>query len=136
MKIGFSFGRCIRDIVKGEVNINDVLVIIARTWMDDMDAVSDVVNQYMYERGYLLGLDENECQRVAAELFKSGRVHQPRALTKGLSRPQVPNDNYVWMDVVPTNVSDLPAIQEAWDAYQMVLKLCEQVPDSESAPKN
>lgn len=136
MKIGFSFGRCIRDIVNGEVKIDDVLVIIARTWMDDLDTVSDVVNQYLYQHGYLLGLDEIECQRVAAELFNSGRIHQPRALTKGKARPAVPNDDYVWMDVVPTNVSDLPAIQEAWDAYQMVLMLCERVPDVETAPKN
>jgi len=31
MKIGFSFGRCVRDIVKGIVDIDDVMCVIART---------------------------------------------------------------------------------------------------------
>ena len=31
MKIGLSYSRCIRDIVEGKVDINDVLVIISRT---------------------------------------------------------------------------------------------------------
>jgi hypothetical protein len=31
MKIGFSYSRCVRDIVEGDVNIDDVLIIIART---------------------------------------------------------------------------------------------------------
>jgi hypothetical protein len=136
MKIGFSFGRCIRDIVNGTVKLDDVLVIIARTWMDDMDVVADVVHQYMYQRGYLLGLDEIECQRVAAELFKSGRIHQPRALTKGAARQTIPFDQYVWMDVTPTNASDIPAVQAAWENYQMVLKLCTELPDAEDAPTN
>ena len=31
MKIGLSYSRCILDIVEGRVDINDVLVVIART---------------------------------------------------------------------------------------------------------
>jgi hypothetical protein len=34
MKIGLSYSRCIRDIVEGKVDIDDVLVIIARTDFD------------------------------------------------------------------------------------------------------
>ena len=34
MKIGLSYSRCVRDIVDGVVNINDVLVVIARTDFD------------------------------------------------------------------------------------------------------
>jgi hypothetical protein len=34
MKIGLSYSRCVRDIVDGVVDIDDVLVIIARTDFD------------------------------------------------------------------------------------------------------
>ena len=34
MKIGLSYSRCVRDIVDGKVDIDDVLVIIARTDFD------------------------------------------------------------------------------------------------------
>lgn len=34
MKIGLSYSRCVRDIVDGVVNIDDVLVVIARTDFD------------------------------------------------------------------------------------------------------
>jgi hypothetical protein len=37
MKIGLSYSRCIRDIVDGVVDINDVLVVIARTNFDPYD---------------------------------------------------------------------------------------------------
>ncbi len=34
MKIGLSYSRCVRDIVDGRVDIDDVLIIIARTDFD------------------------------------------------------------------------------------------------------
>jgi hypothetical protein len=34
MKIGLSYSRCVRDIVDGAVDINDVLVLITRTDFD------------------------------------------------------------------------------------------------------
>jgi len=38
MKIGLSYSRCVRDIVDGVVDINDVLVIISRTDFDPHDS--------------------------------------------------------------------------------------------------
>ena len=38
MKIGLSYSRCIRDIVDGKVDIDDVLVLITRTDFDPRDA--------------------------------------------------------------------------------------------------
>ena len=43
MKIGFSFGRCLGSIVRGEVSIDDVLVIIARTHMPKEEHVQEVL---------------------------------------------------------------------------------------------
>jgi hypothetical protein len=38
MKIGLSYSRCVRDIVDGVVDIDDVLVLITRTDFDPRDA--------------------------------------------------------------------------------------------------
>jgi hypothetical protein len=37
MKIGLSYSRCVRDIVDGVVDINDILVIVSRTDFDPHD---------------------------------------------------------------------------------------------------
>ena len=37
MKIGLSYSRCVRDIVDGKVDIDDVLIIVSRTNFDPRD---------------------------------------------------------------------------------------------------
>jgi len=78
MKIGFSLGRCIRDIVNGDVNYNDVAYIIAATAIRDEEQLKHVIDDYLYRRDYLEGLDEAACQKIAADLYNSGKVLQPR----------------------------------------------------------
>lgn len=126
MKIGFSFGRCIRDIVKGEVKIEDVTVIIARTRMSNLDDVRYVVGEYMYRNDYLYGLDKDDCQRVAAELYNSGRIHQPRLY--GVN-PVIPGDDHIWMDLLPTRASDNEMVQSAWEQYRVALTLVNGIPE-------
>lgn len=136
MKIGFSFGRCIRDIVTGVVKIEDVLCIIARTNVTRQQ-LPWLVDEYSYEPTYLRGLDRDACIKVAEELMDRGLIHQPR--TVGSHRSAVPS-GFVWMDVVPTvnEISEFPAVQEAWDSYQMALRLTksQDLPDEAQAPTN
>ena len=68
MKIGFSLGRCVRDIVRGDVSIDDVAFIIAATNIHDEEQLSRVIENYLYEPTYLNGLDGEQCQSVALEL--------------------------------------------------------------------
>ena len=132
MKIGFSFGRCVGSIVRGEVALDDVMCIIARTHMETAEQVTGVIDQYLYMPGYLDGLDENKCHEVGLELFKSGRILEPRA--HGIRPMQVPRD-YVWMDLFPT-VPDVTnaGLQSAWEHYRMMLELAEQVPEPGFVP--
>jgi hypothetical protein len=130
MKIGFSFGRCIRDIVKGEVDINDVLVIVARTRMPALDQVVTVIRDYMYRDDYLLGLDEEECQRVGAELFESGRVHQARLESGNIWGMGMVHRDAVWADVVPTTHMN-EQVKEAWNQYRFLLNMTSNIPEQE-----
>jgi hypothetical protein len=125
MKIGFSLGRCVRDIVKGDVTIDDVAFIIAATSIHDEPQLANVIEQYMY-RGddYLYGLDEAKCQEVALDLWKTNKILQPRR--QGLHRHRQP-ENAVWVDMYPTLNSNSDAVKKSWDAYRFMLHMVENV---------
>jgi hypothetical protein len=133
MKIGFSFGKCVRDIVNGTVDINDVVVIVARTRLRDTADVEDVIFEYAERPEYLRGLDVQECQRVAVKLYNDGKIHQPRNFGQYFSGA-IPQE-YVWMDLFPTNNSDNPMVQKAWDSYRMLMKLgsTDSIPNAKGA---
>ena len=125
MKIGFSLGRCIRDIVTGDVSINDVAFIIAATSIRDPDEhLEAVIEDYMYRPGYLDGLDRDKCMEVAKELFNSSRILQPRR--EGMHRHMQP-ENAVWVDMFPTVATQNESVKSAWDAYRFMLHMVENV---------
>jgi hypothetical protein len=124
MKIGFSFGRCIRDIVNGDVDLKDVAFIITATNMRDPEHLANVIKVYMGERNYLLGLDYDRCLEVASQLWETNRIIQPRA--QGLQRHAQP-ENSVWVDMFPTELSENEAVKHAWNAYRFMLHMVENV---------
>lgn len=125
MKMGFSLGRCVRDIVKELVDIDDVAFIIAATSIQDEPQLANVIEQYMYrDDDYLYGLDESKCQEVALELWKTNKILQPRR--QGIHRHRQP-ENSVWVDMFPTELSENPSVKSAWDAYRFMLHMTENV---------
>ena len=136
MKIGFSFGRCLGSIVRGEVALEDVMVIIARTNMPQEEHVRGVVAEYMNRRGYLQGLDQTECERVGLELFNSGRILEPRANNIGAGT-SVPRD-YIWMDLFPTAPcgTENESVTAAWEQYRMLITMVEQLPEHGYIPEH
>jgi hypothetical protein len=124
MKIGFSLGRCIRDIVKGEIALDDVAFIIAATNIHSEEQLAQVVDSYLYRDDYLYMLDEQRCREVALELWNSNRILQPRR--QGMHRHKQP-ENSVWVDMFPTLNSNNEAVKKAWDAYRFMLHMVENV---------
>lgn len=132
MKIGFSFGRCIRDIVNGSVDISDVYLIIARTLIHDSSQIDEVIEEYLFRPEYLNGLDESSCYKVARDLYHSGKIYQPRLF--GYS-PRIVSNEAVWMDLAPTIMGedqDAEQVRAAWRNYQLALKMTslKKFPDS------
>jgi len=125
MKICFSLGRCVRDIVRNDVGIDDVAFIIAATCITDKEHLNGVIKNYMF-RGddYLYGLDEEKCQEVALELWESNRILQPRR--EGMARHRQP-ENAVWVDMYPTVVSKNEAVNNAWNSYRIMIHMIENV---------
>lgn len=124
MKIGFSLGRCIRDIVTKKVDINDVAYIIAATNIANTESLKTVIEEYNWRIGYLEGLDPEECQKVALCLWKAKCILQPRR--EGLPGPRCAEDS-IWVDIFPTVLSETASVKNAWNDYQLVLKLTENV---------
>ena len=131
MKIGLSYSRCVRDIAEGRVDIDDVLVIIART---DFDPQDDDQWRGIWS-GYCLGGrsnpewgnydfdskdDEDKFRSVSVDLWKSGKFHQPRKFGAHPSRrPEF------WLEAVlpDSELESRPAVKEAWDQFQMLASL-------------
>jgi hypothetical protein len=124
MKIGFSLGRCIRDIVNGEVTVDDVAFIIAATNIHDKEQLSRVIDAYLWEPTYLSGLDEDKCKEVASILWDTNRILQPRR--EGMHRHKQP-ENSVWVDMFPTKPTANDNVKRAWDSYRLMLHMIENV---------
>lgn len=131
MKIGFSLGRCIRDIVKENVSIDDVAFIIAATNIYSKEQLKHIIEDYMYrDDDYLYGLNEEQCQAVALDLWTSNRILQPRR--QGMHRHRQP-ENAVWVDMFPTVASESAAVKTAWDTYRFMLHMVENVDQEDMA---
>jgi hypothetical protein len=133
VKIGLSYSRCVRDIVDGTVDINDVLIIITRT---DFDPRNDEQWNSIwtgYGGGQTLGSvwsnpewnnygpeREEEFRKTSIDLLETGRLHQPRQFGTRPSRR-----SEVWLEaVLPSSELDRnPAAREAWDRFQTIAGL-------------
>jgi hypothetical protein len=133
MKIGLSYSRCVRDIVDGTVDIDNVLLIIARTNFDphNDEQWSGIWKGYgggqTFGNPYsnpewinYLAEDEDRFRSVSIELWETGRLHQPRKF--GVHPRRLP---YYWMETtLPSEELDrFPAVKSAWDQFQIVAGL-------------
>lgn len=124
MKIGFSLGRCIRDIVNGDISIDDVAFIITATNIRERIHIESVMIYYETSPEYLYGLDHERCMEVAYKLWDSNKLIQPRR--QGLHRHQQP-ENSVWVDMFPTVLSKKESVKKAWDNYRCMVHMIENV---------
>jgi hypothetical protein len=129
MKIGLSFSRCVRDIVEGRVDINDVLVIIARTDFDPTvtEQWEGIWQGYNYSNPEWTGLDEAKTYTTTIELWRTGKLHQPRKFGAWPSRRRE-----FWLEaVLPSDeLEHNPVAKEAWDKFQTLAGLTNVTLDS------
>ncbi len=126
MKIGFSLGRCIRDIVNGDVAYEDVAFIITGTALRDEDAIKWCIDEYVGRRNYLLGLDHETCENMALRLWADGKIFQPRL--QNIPAFHIPEGG-VWADLFPTALAENEAAKKAWESYRFFVHMTSQVPE-------
>ena len=137
MKIGLSYSRCIRDIIDGQVEIKDVLVIVARTnfnphsdeqwkaiWQGyggGSDNPSRFVGMFSAPEWSAYSVtDEQKFRDVTLELYDAGKLHQPRQYGAHPRRL-----DYFWLDTFAPNeeIAKNPAAARAWDNYKLLAGL-------------
>lgn len=147
MKIGLSYSRCIRDIVEGKVDIDDVLIIIART---DFDPHDDKQWKGIWEgyaggsnRGSMIRMfagsnpewagygdeDEDLFRSVSIELWEQGKFHQPRQF--GAHPRRMP---YYWLETIlpDDELKNNSAVAKAFEHFQILAGLSNVKLDKES----
>jgi len=129
MKIGLSYSRCLKDIIEGTVDINDVLIIIARTDFNPHDDdewrgiwagySKDAFFSYPEWSNYN-DSDEQRFRDVTIELYDSGRLHQPRKFGAHAVRR-----DEVWLEAVlpSSELENNLAAKTAWEHFQTVAGL-------------
>jgi hypothetical protein len=122
LKIGFSLGRCIRDLVNGKVEINQVVVIICRTRVANEDQLRACIKAYQQRDGYLQGMPWDDCWNVAKQLWDRYLLFQPRL--SGARKVSVPEE-YVWLNLIPEAHENDPVTRHALNKYLVALKLIE-----------
>jgi hypothetical protein len=137
MKIGLSYSRCVRDIVDGVVDINDVLVLITRT---DFDPHNDKQWQEIWqgyhqrdgwsnpEWSHYTNEDQDLFRNISIELYDTGKMHQPRKFGAHPSRrPEI------WLEAVlpSSELKTNSAAKDAWDKFQTIAGLTNVKIDTE-----
>ena len=133
MKIGLSYSRCVRDIVDGNVDIDDVLVVITRTDFDPrIDEQWSNIWQ-SYGGGQQFGNpfsnpewmdypteDEVKFRDISIQLWETGKLHQPRKFgAHPQRRPEI------WLETVlpDSELESRPAVKDAWNNFQLLAGL-------------
>ena len=130
MKIGLSYSRCILDIVEKRVDIEDVLVVVARTNFDPNDneqwtgiwegyTMGGLSNPEWANWAHVEGAEE-KFRDVTLQLWNHGKFHQPR---KFGARPQRRTE--FWLETCLPNdeLERNPMAKQAWDKFQTVAGL-------------
>ena len=137
MKIGLSYSRCVRDIVDGVVDFDDVLIVIARTDFDprDDEQWASIWLGYRKRSGWsnpewddYEDEDESRFRDVSIELWESGKLHQPRKFGAYASRR-----SEIWLEAVlpSSELARNPAAKDAWDKFQLIAGLTDVTLDKD-----
>jgi hypothetical protein len=133
MKVGLSLSRCVRDIYQSKIDINDVIVIVARTNFDPEDDDQWRSIWEGYGGGQRLGSpwsqpewdsipssDEQAVRDICVSLKTSGKLHQPRQFGAHPARL-----SYIWLDTFAPDeeIANNPATKAAWEKYKMLAGL-------------
>lgn len=133
MKVGTSLSRCVKDIYKGVVDIDDVVVVVARTDFDPADDNhwASIWKGYAGGGGFgsmysnpewsnIPAEDEQAVRDICISLKNEGKLHQPRQFGAHPRRM-----TQYWYDMILTDdvVQSNPAAKKAWDNYKTIAGL-------------
>ena len=104
-KLGKSLSFCIKDIISGKVNVEDVSAISTGTKIPDDNVLEEVIEQY--RKSYWRD-DPDLGEEICRKLFEEGRIFQPRL--KG-ETPLLKGGDW-WVDLTPPDFTPEPPFAE------------------------
>ena len=123
--IGTSLGRCLRSILSGEVSSEQVFLISTGTRSETKEQYLGIVKQY-YQYGFgdydITQWSWEEVEKLALELWYSGKIHQPRNFGAG---PLFPTGFELWFEVIPPHLLEEPAAKDLWEKLKVIARLYE-----------
>ena len=133
MLVGTSFGGCIKSLLKGEVHMDDVLVIIARTNAKDLNGILSVVEEYHGTGNPFATKPDNydfseydldEAKQLAQNLYEHGKIHQPRLYNGfgGFVHVEM-SRNEIWIPLAPSPKTDEQMVVDAYNKYMVLRNL-------------
>lgn len=133
MLIGTSFGGCIKSLLKGEVDIDDVLVIITRTAAKDLDSLLNVLEEYhcsgngfatVPDNYNISDMDLDKAKSIASSLYQHGKIHQPRLYNGfgGFVHIEL-SRNQIWIPLAPSPKTDEQMVVDAYNKYMVLRNL-------------
>jgi hypothetical protein len=139
MKVGLSYSRCILDIVEGRVDIEDVLVVVARTDFDPRDDKqwAGIWSGYCHggmsraewsDYDFFNPEDEAKFRQVSTDLWEQGKLHQPR---KFGAHPARRSEFWLETVLVSEEIETNPTVKAAWNNFQVVAGLTNTKLDKE-----
>lgn len=131
MKVGLSYNRCIVDILDGQVQERDVLVIVTGTKFDPHNDQqwADLYGGY-WQAWSKFNYTESDYRDLTIRMYDNGQIHQPRLFDAGrgavgqMTRDGSGGDRR-WRDLVliPKDLDQQPAAKELWDKFRVVARL-------------
>ncbi len=137
MKIGLSYSHCIVDILDGNVDIDQILVIISATNFDvnSDEQWRDIMFGYTVDplRSVWSSIidKEKEIRSLTQRLVSEGKLHQPRMFGSTIRSAYRENHGRIhWLDVVipDPDMEKNPTVKQAWDHYCLVAGLAGMEP--------
>jgi hypothetical protein len=127
MKLGFSLGPCVRDILKGTVVDEDIGFILVGEFFswnshpDDFQAILQdnlMLKQFDEDVVY----DMIDILHFSGKLVKTTNNDLSGFWTEFCHKNQ--QMGVLWCDIIVSPEMSTPAVKSAWEHYQMVAGLC------------
>lgn len=122
--IGFSYSRCVRDIIEDKIRQEQVLRIISRTSctkIEDFDYLIDELSSsgYGYYRKTFYGLDVEKIKFITRNLWYRGAIIQPRLLQLPDVFSFAPSYQHHWQPIMPSpkEIADDPILLSTWNDF-------------------
>jgi hypothetical protein len=126
MKIGTSLGKCVKDLLNGVVEYDDVLFVITNTKADNLGDLEHIIAQYHEERWRkdydISNHSLDNAIIIATKLYKDGKLHQPRLVKVG-NWGLGHSLRDTWYDIMPSEKSSSESVKAAWNHYKFLARL-------------